>query len=130
MLDYTWRNELYHYIGAIIKNYGHIPLAIGGFADHVHILIGCKPTVHIPTLVKDIKLAANKWIQPKHKCRFGWQEGYGVFSISSSHVDALVRYIGSQEDHHRTESMQEEFKRFLRLNGVDYDERYLFQEPE
>ncbi len=130
MLDYLWRNDLFRYIGGVIKNYGHIPVAIGGFIDHIHILIGCKPTINIPNLVKDIKLAANQWVQPKYKCKFGWQDGYAVFSISKTHVEALTDYIRRQDDHHRTESMVEEFKRFLSINGVGYDERYVFHEPE
>ncbi len=120
-----WRDELFSYIAGIIKNHGHNPIAIGGYYDHVHILIGCRPTINIPILVKNIKLATNQWIQPKFKCKFAWQDGYGVFTISKSHEKAVVQYIYNQQEHHSKIGMVDEFKRLLDVNGVGYEERYL-----
>lgn len=129
MLADEWRDELFAYIGRIIKNHGHVPVVIGGFRDHVHLLVGCKPSIDLPGLVKDIKLATNQWIQPKYKCKFAWQDGYGAFSISKSHETAVVEYIKSQPEHHATVNMIDEFKRLLHVNGVGYDERYIPANP-
>ena len=124
-----WREELFRYMAGIIKNAGHTPIAIGGFRDHVHILAGCKPTVNIPGLVKDLKLATNQWIQQKCHHKFAWQDGYAVFSISKSHEKAVANYILSQPQHHMHTTMVDEFKRLLTVNGVDYDDRYIFPQP-
>ena len=57
---------------------------------------------------------------------FYWQNGYGAFSVSPSHVDGLQKYIQNQEEHHRHESFQYEFRRLLRKFGVEFDERYVW----
>jgi len=121
----VWRNELFKYIGGVIHNNGLIPIKIGGWRDHVHILIGTKASIDVAALVKDIKLSTNKWIQPRIKCRFAWQDGYGCFSVSPSHVEALKRYIDDQPQHHSRIGMVDEFKRILMRNAIDFDPRYL-----
>lgn len=55
---------------------------------------------------------------------FYWQGGYGAFSVSPGHVDQLRHYISDQENHHRTETFQEEFRRICQKYGVEIDERY------
>ncbi len=120
-------DELYSYMAGIIKNHGHKPIAIGGYYDHVHLLIGCKPTIDIPKLVKDLKLATNQWLKPKFKCKFAWQDGYSIFSISKSHERAVAQYITNQKEHHTKIGTIDEFKRLLEVNGVVYEERYLPQ---
>jgi hypothetical protein len=57
---------------------------------------------------------------------FYWQNGYGAFSISPSHVEALKKYIANQEQHHRRESFQDEFRRLLRKYKIEFDERYVW----
>jgi hypothetical protein len=103
-------------------------LAINGVSDHIHIFIGYKPTIPIPDLVKDIKLASGLWINEKKLTihRFNWQEGYGAFSYRLRDIDEICRYIQNQEEHHRIKSFKEEYTELLRDFALEYDEKYLF----
>ena len=81
-------------------------------ADHIHIFIGYKPAVSIPELVKDIKVASTLWINRNKLCtsKFAWQEGYGAFSYSQSHIDVVCDYIKNQELHHPKKSFKDEYR--------------------
>ena len=121
--------ELYKYITGIIRNQGHKLLAINGMPDHVHILIGMRPVQSLSDLLQDIKGDSSKWINQKKfvKGRFSWQEGFGAFSYSKSHVDNVIEYIKNQKEHHKKRSFIEEYLDFLEKFNVDYDERYIFK---
>ena len=127
----SYKEELYKYISGIIKENNHKLLAINGMPDHIHIFIGMRPTQSISDLLQDIKGSSSKWINEKKflKVKFEWQEGYGAFSYSKSHVNNVINYIQNQENHHKKESFIDEYLRFLELFEVDYDERYIFKEP-
>ncbi|QOG02022.1 IS200/IS605 family transposase [Flavobacterium sp. MDT1-60] len=125
-----WKEELYKYIGGIIKNNNHKLLAINGVSDHVHILIGVRPVQSISDLMKNIKQDSSKWINASKflKNHFEWQEGYGAFSYSKSQLNAVVNYIQSQELHHKKKTFREEYVDFLEKFEVDYDEKFIFKE--
>ena len=57
---------------------------------------------------------------------FSWQKGYGAFTVSTSLVPAVSAYIANQEQHHKKKSFREEFVEMLRVNEVEFDERYLW----
>jgi REP element-mobilizing transposase RayT len=102
-------------------------LAIGGAADHMHMLISLPATISVAKALQLLKGNSSKWIHdtfPKLHS-FEWQEGYGAFSIGISAIDATAKYIRNQADHHRTRSFREEFVTILRRHGLDYDERML-----
>ena len=101
-------------------------IQIGGVADHVHVFCALGRTVAIADLVKEIKRGSTKRLkaQSSELADFAWQDGYGAFSISPSHVPELERYIRNQEKHHRTESFEDEYRRLLAKYEVDYDESY------
>ena len=101
-------------------------MIVGGVEDHVHILCRLSRTSSIAELVRELKRESSKWIKTKDEALwdFHWQDGYGAFSISPSHVEELRTYIANQEMHHRQESFQDEFRRILKKYGVEYDERY------
>ncbi len=103
-------------------------LIVGGVEDHVHILCFMSRTRTIAELIRDLKKESTKWLKKKEggPSDFRWQEGYGTFSISPSHVDALRRYIENQEAHHRRETFKEEYCRLLEKYGIEYDERYVW----
>ena len=130
VLSDNWREELFRYIGGIIKQNGCIPVIVGGWRDHIHILLGCGLKYDLPALVKNIKLATNQWLQPKFRCRFSWQDGYAAFSVSKTHEASLINYIAHQAEHHSTVSMRDEFKRLLTVNGINYDTKYIPHDPE
>jgi putative transposase len=131
MIHDSFKEELYQYISGIIKNNNHKLIAINGMKDHLHLFIGMKPTQSVSELMQDIKGSSSKWINDKNflKVKFEWQEGYGAFSYSKSHVDAVIKYIGNQEQHHKTKSFYEEYLGFLKAFEIEYDERYVFKEP-
>ncbi len=103
-------------------------LAIGGVADHVHLLLSLPSTLAVAKAIQRIKGGSSKWIHdtfPRHK-EFSWQEGYGAFSIGVSQVETTTAYIRCQAEHHRTRTFKEEFLAFLKRHGIEYDERYLW----
>lgn len=128
MISSQWKEELYRYITGIIQNNGHKMLAINGMPDHLHVFFGMRPVQSLSDLMQDIKGDSSKWINHNKFIRshFSWQEGYGAFSYSKSHVENVIRYIKDQEVHHHKKTFLEEYVDFLKKFGVPYDERYLF----
>jgi len=124
-----WKEELFRYITGIIQNNGHKVLAINGMPDHVHVFFGMRPSQSISDLLQDIKGDSSKWINQRGfvKGRFSWQEGFGAFSYSKSHVDRVIDYIKDQEAHHRKVTFVEEYIDFLKRFDIPYDERYIFK---
>ena len=98
--------------------------------DHIHILIGLRPTQSISDLMKAIKQNSSLWINENKLSRFHfeWQEGYGAFSYSKSQVDKVIHYIRNQEIHHHKKTFKEEYLDFLEKFGIDFEERYTFHE--
>jgi putative transposase len=131
LIHASFKEELYQYISGIIKANNHKLLAINGMPDHLHIFIGMRPTQSISDLLQDIKGSSSKWINEKKflKVKFEWQEGYGAFSYSKAHVKNVIEYIQNQENHHKKESFREEYLKFLKVFEIEYDERYIFNEP-
>jgi putative transposase len=123
----NFRDELHSYIGGILLNQKHKPLAINSVTDHIHIFFGMHPC-DISALVRDLKSDTSTFINQKKlsKTTFHWQEGYGLFSYSMSHRTNVIKYIKNQQEHHRTKSFREEYLEFLRKFQVDYKPEYLF----
>jgi len=129
LIQPEWREELYKYITGIITNKGQKLIAIGGVADHVHILIGIKPDYKISDLIRDIKANSSRFINQKGFLRgkFYWQEGFGAFSYSRSQLDDVAKYILNQQKHHAKKTFKQEYIEFLNHFEVEYDEKYLFR---
>jgi putative transposase len=128
----SWKDELNKYISGIIQNHNHKVLAINGMPDHIHILFGMRSTQSLSDLMQDIKGDSTKWINHKGyvKGKFSWQEGYGAFSYSKSHVNAVIDYIKNQEEHHEKKTFIEEYHDFLEKFEIEFDERYIFKPVE
>ena len=124
------REELYRYIGAIIRENHGIQLEIGGAFDHVHILAKLSPTIAIADVLRLIKSNSSKWVneQSGFRGRFEWQTGYAAFTVSQSQIPVVTRYIQTQELHHRRKSFKDEFLELLKRHQVEFDERYVFEE--
>ena len=120
------RAELHAYLAGACRNLECPSIQIGGVEDHVHILCQLSKTLSIADLVRELKRESSKWLKPKI-AEFQWQQGYGAFSVSPSHVDALKTYIQNQDEHHRTETFQDELRRLFRKYGVEFDERYVWE---
>ncbi|PHR97630.1 MAG: transposase [Blastopirellula sp.] len=121
------QDELYKYIGGIIREHGGTLLEIGGMPDHVHLVVRFKADKPISHLMQLIKGNSSKWVteQKKQTVRFSWQEGYAAFSVSESQLPAVLKYVSNQEEHHRKTSFRDEFLALLRKHAIKYDERYI-----
>ena len=130
LIELEWQEELYKYITGIITNEGQKLLAINGMQDHIHILIGLKPTVALSNVVRDIKANSSKFINEQRFIagKFEWQQGFGAFSYSHSQIPVIAKYIENQEEHHKRQSFREEYLGFLKLFNVDYKEEFVFEE--
>ncbi|SDL88357.1 REP element-mobilizing transposase RayT [Salinimicrobium catena] len=128
LISEQWEQELYKYITGIVTNKNQKLLAINGMPDHIHILIGMKPSCCLSDLVREIKKASNEFIKTKgySRSKFDWQEGYGAFSYSHLALDNVIQYIHNQKEHHRRRTFQEEYKDFLIKYKIDHKEEYLF----
>ncbi len=128
-LDPALRDRLFPYIGGIVRSEkGHLK-AIGGMAEHAHLLLSLSQDRAIMDVVRVIKANSSKWIHETYAALagFGWQRGYGAFSVSPGDVARVEAYVLGQAEHHRALSFQQEFVAFLREHGVPFDERYIFQ---
>lgn len=129
VINSEWEVRLYQFIAATINNKGQKPLIINGMPDHIHILLGLRPSMAISDLVRDIKSNSARFINEQKflKGKFNWQEGYAAFSYSKSQVPAVCRYIENQKEHHKIRSFKDEYLDILRKAEVEFDERYLFE---
>ncbi len=129
LISERWKDELYRYITGIIRNNGHKPLAINGMPDHMHILIGMRPSQSLSDLMQDVKGNSSKWINERRFVRgkFSWQESYGAFSYSRSDLNKVIHYINNQFVHHKKKSFIEEYLELLREFEIDVDNRYIFK---
>lgn len=127
LLHENYRKEVFKYIAGIINNMGMKSMAVNGVADHVHIFCGFNPTIRISDSVRDIKKSSTEFIKEKKfiNQKFNWQVGYGVFTYSASQVDNVIKYILSQEAHHKAKSFSEEYLEFLNKFQIKYDEKYV-----
>ena len=121
-------NELYAYIGAIIKDNDSVPITINGVEDHIHILCILSKNMALAKLVEEIKRHSSRWIKTKgvYYTHFAWQGGYAGFSVSQSLHAKTKDYIQKQREHHQKLSFKEEYLLFLRGYGIDYNEDYLW----
>ena len=129
MIDESIRTRLHEYIGGIIRETNGQLIAINSVPDHIHLYTYMPKTISVSKFMETIKSSSSKWIHqtfPK-KREFSWQEGYGAFTVSKSNEDAVKGYIHNQQKHHDKQTFQEEFLDFLKVNGVEYDEKYIWK---
>jgi putative transposase len=114
------------YLAAVLKERQCATLIVGGVANHVHILCQLPKTQSVSDIMEHLKASSSKWLKTEGSRTFSWQRGYGAFSVSQSHVDAVISYIQKQEEHHRTITFEEEFRLILKRYRVAFDERYVW----
>ena len=126
--DPALRAEMHAFLGGISKKLDCPTILVGGVEDHIHLLARHGRTITQADWVKELKRASSLWIKERDAAQadFSWQSGYGVFSVSSSNVDAVRDYIARQEEHHRKSSFQDEYRAMLRKHGIECDERYVW----
>jgi REP element-mobilizing transposase RayT len=122
-----WRARLHEYLGGLVRAADAVPEAIGGAADHIHLLAGLRATHTLASFVQDIKQTSSRWIHETIGVRdFAWQQGYGAFTVSISYREAVKEYITTQAEHHRAKTFEEEYVVFLKKHEVAYEEKYLW----
>jgi putative transposase len=128
ILHDDWRDELFRVMGGTVNNLGCQSLTVGGVADHAHLLFQLGRSITIADAIGKIKSTSSLWVNHNHglSSPFHWQAGYGVFSVSQSHVGATAEYIQQQASHHARVSFQDEFRDFLRRYQIAWDERYVW----
>jgi REP element-mobilizing transposase RayT len=121
--------RLYPFIGGIVRDLRCTLLAVDGMPDHVHLLVRYRPDLAHSELLRQIKGRSSKWINETFPefGHFGWQEGYGGFTVSKSVVPQVVEYITTQKQHHRRQDFKTEFLELLRRHGIEFDENDVFR---
>lgn len=129
LIQQSWEEQLYKYITGIVQNKEQKMLAVNGMPDHIHFLIGMKPSCCLSDLVREVKKSSNEFIRTKQfiPFQFQWQEGYGAFSYSHSSLDRVIAYILNQKEHHRKKTFKEEYSEFLEKFKIEHDPKYLFE---
>lgn len=123
------REELHKEITGIIRNRQCHLRAIGSVTDLIHIILDLSTTIALSTLIRDIKAVSSKWINDRRTDRtFSWQSGYAAFTVSHSNLPRTIEYVLHQREHHARRTFREEYIEFLKLHGLEYDERYLFDD--
>jgi REP element-mobilizing transposase RayT len=126
-LDFEHQDSLWRYMSGILRTKKCTVYCTGGYPNHLHILSSLHPSLSLSDTIKDIKLAAGKWI--KKGTAFphfsGWQDGYGAFTCAWSDKERICRYIDNQHEHHRTVTFDEEYEAMLKRAGITYNPEYL-----
>ena len=132
VITQEWEERLHQYMTGIVQKYNHKVLAINGMPDHVHILVGMRPTQAPSDLMEQLKSSSSKWINEEKflKTKFAWQDGFSAFSYTKSHVQTVIQYILKQKEHHKKISFLEEYRKILTDLKVEFDEKYIFKALE
>ena len=128
VLDPVVRSPLHAYLATVARSVDCECFRVGGIADHVHLAVRLSRTITMAQLIEELKTSSSKWLKTQSPAlaTFAWQRGYGAFSVGPSDLDALLHYIDTQEEHHRTRTFQDEYRAFLKKYGIDYNERYVW----
>ena len=120
--------RIWAFLGGIARENKMKAITIGGVEDHLHLLLAIPPTLTISKALQLLKGGSSAWIKQTFPAmrRFGWQDGYGAFTVSKSQIPQVTDYIQVQRKHHRKKTFQEEFKALLKKHDIEYDERYLW----
>jgi len=127
-LDSEVRPRMHAYLATVCRDLAAEFVHVGGVADHVHIVTTLPRTLSQAELIEQIKKTSSKWIKAldAQYRGFFWQRGYSAFSVSPSQLKAVMKYVETQQEHHRTRTFREEYRELLRRHGVDFDERYVW----
>ncbi len=127
-LDSDVRPRMHPYVATICRDLAAEFVHVGGMADHVHVVITLPRTLSQAELIEQIKKTSSKWIKAldARYWGFSWQRGYSAFSVSPSQLEAVLEYVDTQQEHHRTRTFRAEYRELLRRHGVGCDERYVW----
>jgi putative transposase len=109
--------RLWNYLAGIARNHNIHMLAAGGTENHVHMLVAFTPEAVLSDAVRTLKANSSRWMRESSRS-FGWQEGYGAFSVSPSQIERVKRYIANQAAHRAKYSYDEEFLSMLQAANI------------
>lgn len=120
--------RVWSFVGGIADRNGMAPIKIGGLDDHLHVVVAIPPTLTVSRAVQMLKGGSSRSIRTSFPDldSFGWQDGYGAFTVSKSQLPATVTYVASQRARHQTWSCQQEYRTLLERHGIQFNERYLY----
>ena len=124
--DAAKRDAMHRYLAGISVRLDCPIIRVGGTEDHVHLLGRQARTITLADWVKELKRASSLWAKSQELGAFQWQAGYGGFSVSQSQSAEVERYLARQPGHHRKFDFQQEFRKLLKLHGLEWDERYVW----
>ncbi len=123
----AWRDDPHAFMGGIVRTLGGVPEAVGGVSDHVHLLVGLRPTHRLANVLRELKTVSSRWVhETTGLSLFAWQEGYGAFTVSASQRDDVRHYIEQQAEHHRRRTFREAYLELLQRSGTEFDARYVY----
>ncbi len=128
MQNQRFREEMFRMLSHQIKESNCISASVGGYVDHVHLLVGLSRTITVAKLVEKVKTETSKWAKKNERGSplFRWQQGYGAFSVSHSNRESVDQYIRNQDEHHARMSFQEEYRMICQKHEIEIDERYVW----
>ncbi len=123
-----FREKVFAYMAATIKELGGFAIIIGGYYDHVHLLLRIPAKIAVSDFVGQLKASTSKHINESSGIirKFGWQDGYGAFTVSLSAKDKVYAYIENQLEHHKRQTFEQEYISLLAKHEVQYDDKYVF----
>ena len=126
--DVAFASELYAYLAGICKKQDCFPKHVGGHVDHIHLLCSLSRRKMVADLIRELKTGSSTWIKTRRLDwqDFHWQDGYGAFSVSQSQMTKVKEYIDHQNEHHRIRTFQDEFCQLLKMHGIEFDEKYVW----
>jgi REP element-mobilizing transposase RayT len=129
LLTAAIEEDLYAYVGGVIRNHEGGLLAAGGMPGHIHLLLTLKPRFALSDIIRDIKANFSAWLNEQIRLpyKFGWQDGFAAFTVSQSQVTRVTRYIQGQKRHHKRADFKDELRELLRKHNLEFDERYLWR---
>lgn len=128
LISRSWQDDLYGYMGGIIRSEKGVLLTAGGAPDHVHLLAKLPPTIAVSDMLRLIKTNSSKWANGRDDVRlFEWQAGYAAFSVSESLADWVRQYILTQDEHHRKITFRDEYLALLRKHKIEFEDEYVFE---
>jgi len=123
------RNDVFTYMGGIIRELNGSALNVNGVNDHVHLLVRLPALLAVARTVEIVKTNSSRWIHEGRVLHrtFAWQAGYAAFSVSESQSEEVSKYITNQQEHHHKITFEEELLAFLKRSHIQCDERYIWR---
>ena len=127
MIAKDWKDKLHAYLGGIIRNQKGVALAVGGIDNHVHLLVSLNATLGFADVMRELKASSSGWVHREINLKeFGWQVGYGAFTVSPNNLERVKNYVLNQEKHHQKQTFEDEYVGLLKASGINYDDKYLW----